>query len=179
MGNINDLVIKNKKLQKYTGEGGDVVIPDGVTSIGKEAFDCCKALTGITIPGSVTSIGDAAFYGCKSLTSITIPNSVTSIGDSAFCGCEALTSITIPDSVKSIGDSAFTRCFGLADEHGLVIVADILFDYRGNESHITIPDGVKSISGPVFFEDAQLTSITIPEGVGIPNLHPLKNNGVF
>ena len=48
----------------------DLVIPDGVTSIGSYAFYNCDSLTSITIPDSVTSIGSYAFYYCDSLTSI-------------------------------------------------------------------------------------------------------------
>ena len=70
-----------------------VVIEDGVTSIGANAFDGCSGLTSITIPSSVTSIGEYTFYGCSGLTSITIPNSVTSIGTSAFSGCSGLTRV--------------------------------------------------------------------------------------
>ena len=99
-----------------------VVIKDGVTSIGKDAFKNCSNLKSITILDSVTSIGDFAFSDCSSLTSITIPDSVTSIGDFAFSGCSSLTSITIPDSVTSItipdsvtriGDAAFKYCSNL------------------------------------------------------------------
>ena len=70
-----------------------VVIEDGVTSIGANAFDGCSGLTSITIPSSVTSIGWGAFDGCSGLTSITIPNSVTSIGAYAFRGCSGLTRV--------------------------------------------------------------------------------------
>ena len=82
----------------------DLVIPNGVTSIGKTVFAYCSGLTSVTIPNSVTSIGDGAFEGCSSLTSIIIPNSVTSIEYEAFCGCSGLTSVTIPNSITSIGD---------------------------------------------------------------------------
>jgi hypothetical protein len=63
-------------LTKYNGPGGDVVIPNNVTSIGEGAFAHCNSLTEITIPDSVTSIDYCAFSGCKSLESITIPDSV-------------------------------------------------------------------------------------------------------
>ncbi len=72
---------------------GDLVIPNGVTSIGAWAFAFCTGLTSITIPGSVTSIGQQAFFGCSGLTSVTIGNSVTSIGMQAFDYCSSLTSI--------------------------------------------------------------------------------------
>ena len=93
-----------------------ITIPEGVTSIGRSAFFCCKRLTSITIPGSVMSIGDWAFWGCSSLTSITIPEDVTSIGESAFEGCSSLVSITIPEGVTSIGVFAFYCCNGLKSQ---------------------------------------------------------------
>ena len=68
----------------------------------------------VIIPNGVTSIGDYTFYDFHSLTSITIPNSVTSIGKNAFTNCHGLTSITIPESVTRIGESAFWNCFNLA-----------------------------------------------------------------
>ena len=123
----------------------EVVIEDGVTSIGNKAFDSCSSLTSITIPNSVTSIKAATFYGCTSLTSITIPDSVTSIGYATFTGCSSLTSITIPDSVTSIGYATFTGCSSLTS--------------------ITIPDSVTSIGYATFAGCSSLTSITIPDSV--------------
>ena len=90
-------------------------IPNGVTSIGNDAFGDCSGLTNVIIPDSVTSIGDRAFSGCTGLTSITIPDSVTSIVYGAFWGCSVLTSITIPDSITSIEWRAFQECTGLTD----------------------------------------------------------------
>ncbi len=76
----------------------ELVIPEGVTSIGSYAFYNCDSLTSISIPARVTSIGSCAFFGCDSLASIVIPASVTSIGVSAFDGCDSLTSVTFEDT---------------------------------------------------------------------------------
>lgn len=70
-------------------------IPEGVTSIGGQAFAQNDSLTSITIPLSVTSIGSSAFYSCNNLTNITIPSSVTNIGWGAFSQSLSLTEVTI------------------------------------------------------------------------------------
>ena len=51
---MQDFIIEKGVLVKYTGEGEDVIIPDGVTAIGDKAFCGCNALTNVTIPESVT-----------------------------------------------------------------------------------------------------------------------------
>jgi hypothetical protein len=68
MSDIKDFVIEDGVLRKYKGNDAEVVIPDGVTSIGSGVFSECINLTTITIPDSVTSIGDSAFYECTNLT---------------------------------------------------------------------------------------------------------------
>ncbi|MCD8391129.1 MAG: leucine-rich repeat protein, partial [Firmicutes bacterium] len=99
----------------WLGTITDVIVENGVTSIGEGAFYGCDSLTNIEIPSSVTNIGVGAFYDCNKLTSINIPNGVTSIRNSTFQGCGSLTSIEIPNSVTSIGGYAFNDCADLTD----------------------------------------------------------------
>ena len=137
---------------------GDLVIPNSVTTIDKEAFYFCTHLNGsltlpnslktigykafcvcwnlkgnLTIPNSVTTIGDEAFNGCDKFTgNLTIPASVTTIGNAAFQGCDNFTgNLTIPNSVTTIGYCAFANCFG----------------FTGN---LTLPNSITTIGGLAF-----------------------------
>ena len=117
-----------------------VIIGDGVTTIGDWAFSYCRALTSITIPNSVTTIGDNAFESCSFLTSITIPNSVTTIGDYAFSYCRALTSVIISNSVTTIGERTFANCYSLTSvtiPSSVTRIEDGAFSDCGNVKQIT------------------------------------------
>ena len=76
----------------------DLIIPEGVTTIGMYMFEYCTSLTSVTIPDSVTYIDYGAFMSCSSLTSITIPDSITTIGREAFYGCSSLASVTFENT---------------------------------------------------------------------------------
>ena len=151
-----------------------LIIEEGVTHIGRGAFEGLTALKSVTIPNTVTAIADRAFAGCVRLTSVTIPDSVKFIGDKAFEGCAGLVSITIPGKVKSIGKSAFESCRNLATvtiQSGVKSIGDFAFAGSNSLTSITIPRSVTSI-GEAAFDCANgpdscpnVKSITIPEGV--------------
>ena len=121
------------------------VIPSSVTSIGNNAFTCCKNLTSVTIPDSVTSIAYGVFQVCTSLMSVTIPDSVTSIGKFAFSYCTSLTNVTIPKSVTNIEERMFSNCTSL--------------------TNVKIPDGVTTIGQYAFYHCTSLTNVIIPDSV--------------
>lgn len=152
-------------LSQYHGEGGDVVIPEGVTRIGSLAFSGCQSLVSISIPQSVTTIEGGAFKHCHQLTSVSVlgdvswipydafkdcdrlssvrlPASVTEIGRSAFEGCSALESIDLPASVRTIRTCAFADCFSLRA--------------------IELPEGAYEIGGGAFENCKALTSLSLP-----------------
>ena len=140
----NGFIIEDGVLTGYTGPGGDIVIPKGVTSIGDYAFYDCDSITSVSIPKSVTSIGEFAFAG-SSLKSIELSKGVTSIGNASFADCTNLSSITLPDGITDIEEGAFAECSSLKS--------------------VVLSNGVKTIKERTFFECSSLTSVSIPKSV--------------
>ena len=156
----------------------DIVLPAGLTNIGRNAFRGCKYVAGVTIPEGVTSIGDAAFQSCSSLTSVTIPEGVTSIGGSAFDYCSSLTSVTIPSSVTSIGYEAFGGkavdrfCIddldwwlGLSDSKGQDLPHGDLYLNGELVTEITVPAGILGLRPGLFRNMTSLERVMLPDGL--------------
>ncbi|MBR5861606.1 MAG: leucine-rich repeat domain-containing protein [Bacteroidaceae bacterium] len=111
------------------------MIPQGVTTLGIEAFVRCEALTAIEIPSSVTSIGEYAFQVCTGLTRVdskvpaeklfTISSNVFEHVDMSTCtlyvpigakskyaataGWNVFTNIVkdVPENARQCGDDAY------------------------------------------------------------------------
>ena len=191
----NGFIIEDGVLTGYTGPGGDIVIPKGVTSIGNYAFEG-SGLKSVVIPASVTSIGDYAFYECNSMTSVSIPKSVTSIGFSAFEGsglksvvipasvtsieagafsdCDSMTSVVIPASVTSIGDYAFkgTGLTSVVIPASVTDFGDYIFEDCDELQYVTFSNGITKVQvkeggvGRWFSGCKKLKKITIPKSLG-------------
>lgn len=160
-----NFIVENGVLTEYTGDDGYVVIPEGIVSIGEEAFSYCRCITDVILPYGVVNIGDNAFYGCTNLKHINIPESITSIGRNAFCECNKLEDISVPESVTDIGEGAFCGCELLQDEDGFVIVGNVLYDYFGKDSDVVIPDGVLKIGYKAFKSCERIICVKIPESI--------------
>ena len=97
-----------KKIGEYSFYGTkltDLLLPEGLTDIGRSAFAENRSLTSIHIPGSVKRIGYDAFEGCTSLASVIIEQGCEFIGAWAFDGCSSLKSLYLPASITEIDGS--------------------------------------------------------------------------
>ncbi len=150
----------------YMSSVTKVIIPEGVTSIGKSAFDFCFSLTEIELPTTLEVIGERAFYACPA-KSISIPSSVKDIGKSAFA-LSALEGITIPASVEVIEEYAFQRCEKLASvelNEGLKTIGMCAFDNCTSLKEIDVPNSVTSLGIRAFALCTSLTRASVGNGV--------------
>ena len=121
-------------------------------------YPCAFTASSYSVPQGVESIGDEAFSGCKSLTSVTIPDSVTYIGANPFKTCHNLTDIVVsPDHpVLAVIDGVL---FSKADKRL------VCYPYAFTASSYSVPQGVESIGDSAFSGCYELTSVAIPDSV--------------
>ncbi|MDR2906799.1 MAG: leucine-rich repeat protein [Bacteroidales bacterium] len=120
-----------------------VVIGDGVTYIGADAFYNYTNIQSVVFPESMDSIGNYAFYGCSGLTSVSLPEGLITIGHSAFRNC-SLTTVTVPQSVTTINSNAFANNLSLETVISLNPVPPTeyrSFNIISSEFKIIVPDG--------------------------------------
>lgn len=189
---------------------GTVVYDGTVTELGSYCLQFTSALTGIIIPEGVTKIGFQAFKMCNNMTTIKLPKSLQEIGGVsglAFDGCSGLangkfiiddmawwcslvikgcysnpiyyakhifsdenteiTDLIIPEGVTNIGSDVFYGCEGITTvsfPSTLETIGDNAFAQSGLTS-VVVPQGLTTINDGAFMNCANLTSVTIPEGV--------------
>ena len=167
---IGNEVFSNKYLTS-------VIIPDGIETIGKRAFNQCYSLRSVKLPNTITIIGDYAFQNCNVLDTISIPTKIKSIGTSAFWGTK-ITEVKIPATTTFVGRNAFAYCEQLKS-----IVVDSenkVYDSRNNCNALietaynklvqgcsttVIPNSISEIGDQAFYGSSGLTNISIPNSI--------------
>jgi len=139
-----DFEIRGGVLVKYRGNETEVAVPDGVVSIGSQAFMDCHTMTRVVIPEGVDEILASAFYGCKRLRSLQLPTTLKTIGARAFDRCDAISPLNLPVGLEVIQDGAFTHCDSLVN--------------------VTIPEGLKHFADCFRF-CASLQTISLPRSL--------------
>ncbi len=167
-GDMGDFGRTDTPWESCIKEIKDVIILDGITSVGKNAFSNFRSLESISLPDTLITIREDAFYGCDKLALTSIPDSVTSIGDGAFQGCEKIKLTSLPSNLNTLGKWAFAHCYGLESmtiPGSLETVEYSSFDNCRGLKTLVIEDGVKTIGRGAFESCNSLSSLTIADSV--------------
>lgn len=148
------------------GKSGKVIIPDGVTTIGRHAFRSCK-ISEVVIPDSVTEIGISAFTESH-IQDFTLGKGMTYIGKYMFSTCKNIKHIHIPSHIKEIMSSAFSACNAedIVLDEGVERIGLNAFEMStANDTKIILPSSVKMIGDGVLrnIKNVTLTN-KIPPG---------------
>ncbi len=132
--------------------------------------ECDASATEVEIPSEIDGVpvteisGWLFFEGNSSLTTLIIPDSVTYIGEYAFCGCTELLTIEIPENLTDIHAGAFLNTAWIEEQAShdpLIIINGVVNCGAYCTGDVVIPDGVTAINDMAFFENFDLTSVTI------------------
>ena len=157
-----------------------VIVPDTVKYIERFAYYPSTApvvnLKKVTLPEGLETIGDNAFASALDLSEINLPSTLKSIGESAFKNCK-VDNFTIPAGVEYIGANAFLgteMVYNLMERvwdggDPFIVIGGELVCYFGDDPVVTVPDGVRGIATDAFSlartEGCKVTSVTLPDSV--------------
>lgn len=163
-----------------------IVVEDGVTSIGDEAFAGCESLTQVELPQSLSRIGYRAFADCSQLAQVELPRAGCELDAYVFSGCTSLRELSVPHGVKPTSEVE-TAVGGTMYKGKLVRVASFgpfaessieRFDVEDMETlpaaifqgcqtvrEVSLPDKLQVIEEYAFAGCRSLERLFIPDGV--------------
>lgn len=177
-----ELYIENCLLYAVEGKTGTYNIKPETKLIASFAFLYTIDITELVIPESVVYICKNAFFQCVNLNKITVDknnNHYLSDDSGVLFNKEKTelilypvknpqTSYAVPLSVKTIGSGAFLMAEKLTDislPSGLTIIEDWGFMYCYGLENINIPAGTKHIGQGAFMGCEAIKNIVIPYGI--------------
>lgn len=141
-----------------------VIVTEGVTTIGANAFYEYTALETVSLPDSLLEIRECAFWGCTALSQINIPHNMDIIEMWAFKGCESLMEIYLPEGV-SLGSCVFLDCKSLKEINipkSWTYIPSWFLSGCSNIKEVELHEGITEI-GSSAFESTGITSISFPD----------------
>ncbi len=155
----------------YLDQITEIIIENGITSIGSGSFYGCPNLVRVWMADSVVSIGSYAFKSCTSLKYLTLSKNLERIGQDAFFDCESLNAVKLPASLEYLGDGAFYRCYSLTT---ITVPASVqtmgmqVFAYCDGLIRADIQAPIAELPSGSFYECPSLNGVTLaPETSGV------------
>lgn len=181
-----------------TGLCHEIVLPEGLTYVGAQAFDNCDQnsgygsspegiwythnIPGISLPSTLKHIGDKAFAGCPIRQELYFPTDLEYLGDAAFESCTRIIGeLRIPPTLTNIGRKCFYENIGIKgnlDIPASVTELGIGAFARTGFTTLTLHEGLRTIraaalSGLQVLYDTQLNEYTFDD------IYPFDNDLVI
>ena len=176
----NDPVLQTRSMVKT------LVIEEGITQIGQDAFRECPNMTSVELPLSLTdggfgpAIGQSAFQDCASLNNVYIPSNVGTIDISAFQGCSRMTAIYLSDGLTTINNQTFMDCVSLRSitiPANVTLISGQAFANCNSLKEITFTGNYPTIAGDAFQNVTARVYYPVDNNSWNQNLPPLLNMG--
>lgn len=177
----SDFEMDGTKLLRYSGTEEMVSIPEGVKSIGEEAFAGNDNLVRVDIGNEVESVGYRAFAECDNLRTITVGDGVEEIATAAFSNNRELVNVTFGAEVKKLGSGVFAgdnrlETLTLSEDNSHLHYSNgILYDAEETKVFAlmpayekrayTLPSTVEEIKGYAFWGNPYLEKVTLGSGL--------------
>lgn len=155
----------------YKSMISELIIKEGVKSIGDRAFYKFENIKTINFPSSLKSIGSFIFYRCTGITdeTITIPKSVEYIGSNPFIY------VPVKNYVVETGNTKYKAVDGvLFNANGTTLIS---YPAGAIATSYEVPNGVTLI-GTYAFSAARFTSIKLPSTVVELNMHAFESSKI-
>ena len=147
---------------------GDVIVPDGITSLAQKLFYQNENITSVKLPDTCTQLNMSCFYKCSKLKTVNIPSGVQTIPENCFYNTTALSSVSLPVSVTKIDSQAFSysNVSNITFEDGAKVTLSTECFSRGkitNEGVENILAHASIVSPGIFCYCYSITDVTIPK----------------
>ena len=183
-----EFTIENGNLLKCEGNDKEIIIPEEVTSIYRDAFKNCANTTCIYFPSGLTFIADWVFYNTLNNVKLYFPNLEAFMsmkhwgypdprrGRKVYIGNELFTEVTIPEGTDTINAGAFINCSDLSKVYfpnSMKTIGNGAFSGCTSLRTLEIPDSVTEIGNAAFSDCTNLENVKLSS-----NLTEIKQ-GVF
>ena len=159
--------ISNSAFLRCYSLTGNVVLPEGLTTLERGCFQDCHELQGVEFPSTLKSIGNAAFYQ-TAIKSVILPEGVEQLGTEVFAGSQEIEEAVIPGTLKEVGYAIFGTCTAMKKltlGEGLETVPEGLASDCIALEEVKFPSTIKEIGKEAFYNCDKLINVDIPEGV--------------
>ena len=156
----------------------DLVIPEGVTSVGQYAFPLCNYITSVTIPSTLKTAGTQAFYFYY-LTAVhitdlrawceidfaSLSSNPLTFAHHLYLNGEEVTEWEMPSDLTSVKFATFAGCTGLTSvtlKKGMYEIDGYAFSGCTGLTSVIIPSSVTAIKDYAFSGCTGLATVTLP-----------------